>query len=67
LDVTDDALAAGIGTAGNQFEFNVDKWQYNLKTSNYTGSGTLLASLLAGVAVYLRLRMCGCGYYTPFE
>jgi hypothetical protein len=40
-DVTDDALSAGHGTEGNQFVFTDDlKWQFNLKTSNYSGAGT---------------------------
>ena len=41
IDVTDQALPAGAGTDGNQFEFTVDqKWQYNLKTSLCTATGT---------------------------
>ena len=40
LDVTDDALPAGQGTEGNQFEFSGGKWQFNLKTQNYTSQGT---------------------------
>jgi concanavalin A-like lectin/glucanase superfamily protein len=41
VDVTDEALPAGQGTEGNQFVFtDGDKWQYNLKTKNYTASGT---------------------------
>jgi len=42
IDVTGDALQAGQGTEGNLFEFGTDKWQFNLKTKNYTASGTFL-------------------------
>ena len=47
-DVTDDALAVGLGTEGNQFEYNVDKWQYNLKTENYTAPGTYTMNMTSG-------------------
>lgn len=48
IDVTDNALAVGLGTEGNQFEFNVDKWQYNLKTDNYTAPGTYTMNMTTG-------------------
>lgn len=48
VDVTDDALAVGLGTEGNQFEYNVDKWQYNLKTDNYAAPGSYTVSVSAG-------------------
>jgi hypothetical protein len=36
-----EALPAGQGDEGNQFVFTDDeKWQFNLKTANYTASGT---------------------------
>jgi len=48
VDVTDDALPAGQGTDGNQFEFGTDKWQFNLKTKNYTAEGTYTVSIVSG-------------------
>lgn len=48
-DVSDDALAAGQGTVGNQFVFTDDlKWQFNLKTSNYRGPGTYTVIMESG-------------------
>jgi hypothetical protein len=49
-DVTGDALPAGQGTDGNQFEFNDPVWQYNLKTKNYSASGTYTVSIVSGDA-----------------
>lgn len=49
LDVTDNALSAGNGTDGNQFEFTDNEiWQFNLKTKNYTATGTYSLSILSG-------------------
>lgn len=48
IDVTDDALPAGEGTEGNQFEFSTDKWQFNLKTKNYTALGTYTVTMQSG-------------------
>ena len=37
IDVTAEALPAGLGTEGNQFGFTDEKkWQFNLNTKNYT-------------------------------
>lgn len=47
-DVSDEALSAGFGTAGNQFEFRDGKWQFNLKTKNYSGSGTYTVTMVSG-------------------
>ena len=48
-DVSDDALPAGQGTEGNQFVFTEDfKWQFNLKTSNYSGPGTYTVIMESG-------------------
>jgi hypothetical protein len=48
-DVSDDALPAGQGTEGNQFVFTDDlKWQFNLKTSNYSGPGTYTVIMESG-------------------
>jgi len=47
-DVTDDALPAGAGTDGNQFEFLDSKWQFNLKTKNYSAAGTYTTTMESG-------------------
>lgn len=47
-DVTDQALSAGQGTEGNQFEYGTDKWQFNLETKNYTATGTYTTSMESG-------------------
>ncbi len=47
VDVTDYALAAGKGTEGNEFEFSVDKWQFNLRTDQYRAYGTYTINLLS--------------------
>jgi hypothetical protein len=47
-DVTDDALSAGWGTEGNQFEFSDGKWQFNLKTKNYSAAGTYTITMVSG-------------------
>lgn len=48
VDVTDQALPAGQGTAGNQFTFHDSKWQFNLETKNYTASGTYTINMVSG-------------------
>jgi hypothetical protein len=59
-DVTDLALPAGFGTEGNQFVFTDElKWQYNLKTKDYTASGTYTISIVSGdEAEYVILPAC---------
>jgi hypothetical protein len=47
-DVTDYALSAGQGTDGNQFEFSDGKWQFNLKTKNYSAAGTYTITMVSG-------------------
>jgi hypothetical protein len=48
-DVTDDALFAGQGTPGNQFVFtDEEKWQFNLKTGNYTTKGSYRVTMVSG-------------------
>ena len=48
-DVTQDALSAGHGTEGNQFVFTGDnKWQFNLKTRDYTAAGTYTITMESG-------------------
>lgn len=48
VDVTDDALPAGAGTEGNEFEFINDQWQFNLKIKNYTAAGTYEVEMVSG-------------------
>ena len=48
IDVTDDALPAGQGTDGNQFEFSNGKWRFNLKTQNYSAAGTYIIEIISG-------------------
>ena len=48
IDVTDDALPAGFGTDGNEFEFNGTGWQFNLKLRNYSAAGTYTVTLESG-------------------
>lgn len=44
-----EALPAGQGDEGNQFVFTDDfKWQFNLKTSTYTASGTYAVFMESG-------------------
>lgn len=48
-DVTDDALFAGQGTAGNQFVYTDEqKWQFNLKIDNYSKKGTYQVTMVSG-------------------
>jgi hypothetical protein len=49
-DVTDEALPVGLGTPGNQFEFNGEKWQYNLKITNqnFTAPGIYTVTMVPG-------------------
>jgi len=49
VDVSGDALPAGQGTDGNQFEYTSDgKWQFNLKTKNYSAAGSYIVYLASG-------------------
>jgi hypothetical protein len=49
VDVTESALPVGEGTEGNQFVFTEEgKWQYNLKTKNYSASGTYSITMESG-------------------
>jgi len=47
-DVSNEALYAGAGTEGNQFEFINDQWQFNLKIKNYSASGTYDVQMVSG-------------------
>ena len=49
VDVSDEALAAGEGTDGNQFEYNEEGfWQFNLKTKNFSSAGTYTILVVSG-------------------
>jgi len=48
VDVTDQALSAGQGTDGNQFEFSDGKWRFNLQTKKYTAAGTYTITMVSG-------------------
>lgn len=58
VDVTDDALAAGLSTGGNQFVFVGGLWRFNLKTSNYTAPGSYSISLISGDAEEYSVTGC---------
>jgi hypothetical protein len=47
-DVTEDALSAGHGTEGNKFVFDGVKWFYNLKTKDFSSSGTYTVTMVSG-------------------
>ncbi len=49
-DVTDAALAAGMGSEDHQFEYDpVEQiWQYNLKTKPYQTPGTYTITMVSG-------------------
>ena len=55
-----DALPAGQGDEGNQFVFTDDgKWQFNLKTGNYTASGTYTMFMESGdISKYVFEPIC---------
>ena len=59
-NVTEDAFPAGNGTVGNQFEYTGGaNWQFNLKSSNYTASGTYMVTVESGVdSEYLIAPSC---------
>lgn len=49
IDVTDDALPAGMADDGNQCYYDVDgQWHFNLKTSAYSSPGTYTVTLESG-------------------
>ena len=47
-DVSGEALPAGQGTDGNQFEFSGGKWRLNLKTKNFTAPGIYTIKMVSG-------------------
>ena len=49
IDVTDQVLAVGLATEGDQFVFTSEgKWQFNLKSTNFNAPGTYTVSMVAG-------------------
>jgi hypothetical protein len=50
IDVSGEALPAGMGTEGNQFEYSPSDglWHYNLKTGNYDAPGTYNLAIVTG-------------------
>ncbi len=48
IDVTDQALAEGLGTDGNQFVFTGDRWQFNLQTKGFSAVGRYVVSMISG-------------------
>jgi len=65
VDVTNDALPAGFGTEGNEFEYNlVDLvWQYNLKTKDHTAAGTYTITMVSGDdAEYVIVPTCEAAF-----
>ena len=48
IDVTGEALSSGLGTEGNEFEYADGRWRFNLKTSNYSATGTYTIRVAAG-------------------
>lgn len=64
IDVTADALSAGEGSEGNQFEFNEDGiLQFNLKTKNYDAPGTYTITMVSGdAAEYIIYPTCSASF-----
>jgi hypothetical protein len=50
IDVSGDALPAGMGSDGNRFEYSPSDglWHYNLKTGNYDAPGTYNLAIVTG-------------------
>ncbi len=58
IDVTDDALPAGQGTEGNQFDYTGGKWRFNLKTKNYNAAGPYTIKLISGDKLEYSVAAC---------
>ena len=56
VDVTSEALVAGQGMDGNQFEYSGSKWQFNLKVKNYTAAGTYTVTMSSGNEALYRVE-----------
>jgi hypothetical protein len=65
VDVTGDALPAGQGTEGNQFELVNGSWKFNLQTKNYTGSGTYTITMVPGDGSYSIDPTCTATFVIP--
>jgi hypothetical protein len=49
VDVSDDALASGVGTEGNEFIFTKEGiWQFNLKSTSYSAPGEYMVIAVSG-------------------
>lgn len=48
IDVTSEALPAGQGSDGNQFEYQGSHWQFNLLTRNYSAPGSYTVTIESG-------------------
>ncbi len=48
IDVTSDALPAGLGDSGNRFVYSANRWQHNLKTLDYKAAGTYTVYMTTG-------------------
>lgn len=49
IDVSDDALASGVGTEGNEFIFTKEGiWQFNLKSTSYSAPGEYMVIAVSG-------------------
>jgi len=44
----DTYLSAGQGTDGNEFVFDGTRWNFNLQTKNFTGTGTYAITVVGG-------------------
>ena len=58
VDVTDQALPAGQGTEGNQFEYTGTRWQYNLKTWLYSAAGRYEITIISGDPTEYVIESC---------
>jgi hypothetical protein len=64
IDVSSDAVPVGLGTEGNEFVFTPDeKWQFNLKTENYSAPGTYQVTMVSGdLTEYVIEPACGATF-----
>jgi hypothetical protein len=58
IDVTDQALATGHKTEGNQFVFEADQWRFNLSTKHYSAPGTYIITMESGDEAEYAVRSC---------
>jgi hypothetical protein len=56
--------SVGKGDDGNQFTFNGTKWGFNLKTTNFTGSGKYTVTVVSGnLSAYVVSPTCEGTFY----